>query len=52
MASGAVSQNVQKEAQETQKSNKKLDSASTSSGVEKRKITLASTLKIKDKIVK
>ena len=48
MACGAVSQNVQKEAQETQKSNKKLESASTSSGAEKRKITLASTSKIKD----
>ena len=52
MACGAVSQNVQKEAQETQKSIKKLESASNSSGAEKRKITLASTSKIKDKIVK
>ena len=52
MACGAVSQNVQKEAQETQKSNKKLESASTSSGAEKRNIPLASTSKIKDKIVK
>ena len=52
MASGAVSQNVQNEAQETQKSNKKLESASVSSGVEKRKFTLASTSKIKVKIVK
>ena len=47
-----VSQDVQKEAQETQKSNKKLESASTSSGAEKRKISLVSTSKIKDKIVK
>ena len=52
MACGDVSQNVQKGEQETQKSNKKLESASTTSGAEKRKITLASTSKIKDKIDK
>ena len=45
----AVSEEVQKEAWATQESNKKLKSASTSSGAEKRKITSAS--KIEDRIV-
>ncbi|XP_030958659.1 putative disease resistance protein RGA1 [Quercus lobata] len=46
-----VNQDIQKEAQETQKSNKKLKSASSTSSAGKRKITSASTSKIKDKIV-
>ena len=47
----AVSEEVQKEAMATQESNKKLKSASTSSSIEKRKITSALTSEIEDWIV-
>ena len=47
----AVSEEVQKEAQATQESNKKLKSASTSSGAKKWKITSASISEIEDRIV-
>ena len=46
-----VPQELQKEAQATQKANKKLKSASTSSSAKERKINLASASKIDDRIV-
>ena len=51
VACKAVTEQVRKAAQATQESNKKLKSASTSSGAEKRKFTSASTSEILDRIV-